>query len=1411
MPVATNNFKPLQVAIIGGGLGGMAAAIALRRAGHHVSIYERRDFKVEVGASISCAYNGGKWLKEWGVNVAAGRPTQLMRLTMRDWDTGEIQNQYSLDNYEADWGLPYYMFYRMEMHEMLMNVAIAPDGQGPPAKVVVDHVATEVDYENGTVTFATLTGASTIKADLIIGADGIRSAVREAIGNVPQTKSANQTCYRCNISKAEIERLGLWEGALDPAIQFWGGYTKGELSQYYKIVMTTCSGEDIVSFYCFASPPTRMVTTSADRASQMPTEMTNHTAEGFVFAQVPVEEMMPGDYDRLDPRCRALLLNSVERKPWRLYIHQPYPYWTKGVACLLGDAAHPMMPHQSQGACMAIEDAAALGIIFSDKYDFTTDVEAGLKFYEHIRKPRATRVQAASVRATENLNERIGFSSLTAHEQPLAAAEGKLTDVRDRPVMSGETRKSGTSFVWPDQSFTESSTEQKCADFRLQNKVKYWNDAEKLDSKEGTVLLLPTTGVSSPVRPTPRNQRKKVISGLILFGLLQALWMWYSSPAKNTYLDPDSPEIQGYWTGVATKGMKWAVPSPSELSHKKHHHHGDHRHPSHGGWMSPKAAEKVFLSVPNNDSARATSKKYASTAHIAGSGFDLVTALNLKAEWEKQLGLKVTGPEENLYESGSAESRGRVLDGMDKAGVWIDTYHPLMNTPVAASLTLLTEPQFEAKLREDIIVGDPDSVLRDEVAAFHGLSASGDVTGKYIYAGYGRKADFELLQEKGIDLTGKIALVKYGRVFRGLKIKAAQEAGAIGCIIFTDPADDGEMTEANGYEKYPDGPARQASSIQRGSCQFVSPGSVNDGKRADPLQISMYPGDPTTPGVPAYKNATRIEATTHPISLPLSYEDAIPLLKALEGKGTPVGELGADWVGGLGFYGVEYFTGPSDVDLHLVNKVNTRIMPIWNVMATIPGHITDEVVIIGNHRDGKIDSSICQRVNHCLAWILGAGDPTSGTASHNEMVAGFGALLKKGWKPLRTIVLASWDAEEYGLMGSTEWTEDFAEWMSGGKNVAAYLNVDVSVSGSIFSAGASPTLALLSASSAEDVIGNRTWKWYDDGNEGEPELHRSERLTTSEEIAVTMEKKGSGIPPLGSGSDFTSFLQRYGVRFSSTVSEILVDMSDRLLRPALDLAASGFSGTDLDFLLTMIVFSWTKRPGLPLPQFADPGFHKHVEIAKILGLITLRLSDSLLLPLNTTQYARDLTYYLEKVESVASTSGLSDDIDFKNLSSSIEHLTHVSSKLDDEKVAVVEKLRKLLPRPHRSWMGRFRSRGCRQEEDLSLEERLTRLPQMPALPSSRKMREIKKVLEEVRVINKKVQSFEWGFISEEGIKEREWYKHKGVAPGKWLGYGATTFPALTEAITIEKSASLAQKEADELSEMLDHMAKRLAA
>jgi N-acetylated-alpha-linked acidic dipeptidase len=292
-------------------------------------------------------------------------------------------------------------------------------------------------------------------------------------------------------------------------------------------------------------------------------------------------------------------------------------------------------------------------------------------------------------------------------------------------------------------------------------------------------------------------------------GTLLTIQMWPSHAVAHT------DGVEAYWNKIVGEN---GVPIMDNLRKRTNDHHDK--------CMTAAEVEGIYLGVPNNDSAAAASERISVQSHSAGTGWDFVTAIKVKNDWERALGLPITGYDGSIFDAGTEDSQKRIKEGGEMS-VWIDTYYPLLNTPVARTVTLMTDSPFHAKLREDVIEEDPFSANTDAVPAFHGYSISGDVTGKIIYAGYGRKADFDLLQSKGVDFTGKIAFVKYGSVFRGLKVKAAQEAGAIGCIIFTDPGDDGEVTEANGYVQYPDGPARQNSSIQRGSVQFVSQPSTH--------------------------------------------------------------------------------------------------------------------------------------------------------------------------------------------------------------------------------------------------------------------------------------------------------------------------------------------------------------------------------------------------------------------------------------------------------------------------------------------------------------------------------------------------------------------------------------------------------
>jgi N-acetylated-alpha-linked acidic dipeptidase len=790
-------------------------------------------------------------------------------------------------------------------------------------------------------------------------------------------------------------------------------------------------------------------------------------------------------------------------------------------------------------------------------------------------------------------------------------------------------------------------------------------------------------------------------------------------------------------------------------------------------------AENFFLTIPNSASAIAASRKYATEPHLAGSEGDLRTAKYFLDLLRHELSIP-KGTDDPVYPAGSEASRNATLSitNLTEPTAWIDVYYPILNTPADRSLEILGDDgqaAWKAELEEIADELDSDAhTYADSVGAWHGLSKDGVAEGRLIFANYGRKSDYDELVEKGVNFTGAIVLARYGRVFRGLKIKRAQELGATGVLIYSDPRDDGTVTEANGYSPYPHGPARNPTSVQRGSVQF----------------LSMYPGDPTTPGYPSYENSTRTDSASIPSipSLPISWANAKVLLEEIDGKNRPI---------------------------KLTNHVDTKVTPIWNTMGVIPGHIKDEVVFVGNHRD---------------AWVLGAADPTSGTVSVHEVVRGLGALLKEGWKPLRTIVIASWDAEEYGLVGSTEWGEDFAEWIQ--KHVVAYVNLDTSVSGSKFGAAASPSLAHFIRKTAEDIPHptdpKRTlWDATADSGHLFGEHDDIDSLGTEVDVVDYI-----GIRPLGSGSDYTVFLQRLGIA---------------------SMDSGGFSGTHSDPVYHYHSVYDSERWQ---EVYGDPGFVKHLAIAKNLGLQTLRLSSAVVLPFNTTNYAFELEYYLSKVEELALSS--STNVVLAPLRAAIKSLQFASLELDAEKLEAARVLKRLIRKWRKSQNHEYeRTNGCfqrfmrrlrglftvetpaqmegqleknganagmhRNDDEVNVEDghwphlpipRCPKHPHWPHWPPHKPRHPPHKLIKAVKVvrkINQKLASFERGFIHEDGIKDREWYRHLGVAPGKWLGYGATTLPGLTEAITIEKNVTLANNEAARLTETLENITAALRA
>ncbi|KAJ5783263.1 hypothetical protein N7457_005037 [Penicillium paradoxum] len=378
-----SGWRSLNVGVIGGGIGGMSAAIALRRAGHTVTIYEKSDFAGEVGASVSCAANGTRWLHEWNVDIAKGDPVILKKLINRDWKTGEPVSVYDLDDYEKRWGYVYNMFHRQYMHTMLNDAALG-EGEGIPVTLKVNHRCRDIDLTTSTIVFE---NGQVVCHDLIIGADGIGSAVRSTIGIKPAKRPSDQSCLHTNVKTEDAVRLGLVNYSDDSALEYWGG----QEGKWDKIVLSPCNGGKLLSYYCF-----------------FPREQGDYSTQAWGADDRPVEELL-NPYPELDRQVFNHLKIGTEIKPWRLWVHDPYPYIQRGSTCLLGDAAHPMMPHQSQGACMAIEDAAALGILFDKRY-FAGDIAQALAVYEEVRLPRVTRVQAAAAKAAYNINERIGFS-----------------------------------------------------------------------------------------------------------------------------------------------------------------------------------------------------------------------------------------------------------------------------------------------------------------------------------------------------------------------------------------------------------------------------------------------------------------------------------------------------------------------------------------------------------------------------------------------------------------------------------------------------------------------------------------------------------------------------------------------------------------------------------------------------------------------------------------------------------------------------------------------------------------------------------------------------------------------------------------------------------------------------------------
>jgi N-acetylated-alpha-linked acidic dipeptidase len=570
--------------------------------------------------------------------------------------------------------------------------------------------------------------------------------------------------------------------------------------------------------------------------------------------------------------------------------------------------------------------------------------------------------------------------------------------------------------------------------------------------------------------------------------------------------------------------------------------------------------EEKFLAVPDAKLAGEDLKTLTAEPHVASSPQDRKTA-EFVAQKFRAAGLETE----------------------------IVPYRVLMNQPKAVKVEAYSA---DGKLlmsgpAREHVDGDPFEENPGVVMPFNGSSGSGDVTGEVVYANYGRLEDFEHLALQHIDLHGKIVIVRYGSNFRGVKVYLAEQRGAAGVLIYSDPQDDGYYKG----DVYPDGPWRPASGVQRGSVQY----------------LFKYPGDPETPGVastPDLPDAQRVSPNgnqPHIISIPISYHDAQPILQSLKGPSVPQG-----WQGSLPF---RYHEGPGGVKVHLVSDQDYQRRTIWDVIGKVKGSdYPDDWVVAGNHRD---------------AWVYGAVDPNSGTATMLEAVHGIGALLKDGWRPKRTIVFCSWDAEEEGLIGSTEWVEQHAKEL---EKAVLYINVDVAVAGPDFSASAVPSLKQFVRDVTKSVPSPSGPSVY--------EVWRNARAESSEHRPSNAPSEGDvRVGDLGSGSDYTPFLQHAGV-------------------PSTDIGSSGPYGV---YHSVFDNYAW-------YTMNADPRFIYLQEMARVFGLEALRMADADVLPYDYANYAHEISSYLETAHKKANEYKLGA-IDFTPAELAASHLGNAGQRI----------------------------------------------------------------------------------------------------------------------------------------------------
>jgi len=626
--------------------------------------------------------------------------------------------------------------------------------------------------------------------------------------------------------------------------------------------------------------------------------------------------------------------------------------------------------------------------------------------------------------------------------------------------------------------------------------------------------------------------------------------------------------------------------------------------------------------------------------------------------------------------------------------VELERFDVLFPTPRERVLELTAPERYAARLGEPPLAEDSTSnQTAEQLPTYNAYSVDGDVTGQLVYVNYGVPRDYEELARRGVDVRGKIVLARYGGSWRGIKPKVAAEHGAVGCVIYSDPRDDGYFQG----DVYPRGAWRNEWGAQRGSV----------------ADMPLYPGDPLTPGVGATKDARRLDLKSAPTLtkipvLPVSYSDALPLLKALGGPVAPVA-----WRGALP---VTYHLGPGPATVRLKLAFDWKLAPAYDVIARLKGsERPDEWVVRGNHHD---------------AWVNGADDPTSGMVALMEEARAVGELAKQGARPRRTVVYAAWDAEEPGLLGSTEWAEHHAEELR--RKAVAYVNTDSNGRGFLY-AGGSHTL--------EPFI-NEVMRDVTDPQKKIPvrERARARRVMqgSADERREAREREDLRIDALGSGSDYTPFLQHLGVA-------------------TLNL---GFGGEDGGGSYHSVYDSFDHYT-----RFGDPGFDYGVALAQVTGRAVLRLANADTLPLSFDAFADTVARYVREVTRLADETR--DEIAEQN-----RRLDERTFDLaSDPKETFVAPAREA-PAPHLNFAPLHNALARLQES-----ARAHRAAQQD--PSARAR--LREPATQNR-LNQILLRFERAMTRAEGLPRRPWFKHQIYAPGFYTGYGVKTLPGVREAV-----------------------------